>query len=150
MEQSGRNQWQLVANGKALERLKQAEIVATGCDQLRPGLDGKEGVDGSSPLEGYRLFPARRAIPLSGWAAGSRPSVHRASTNIHRGGVERVEQPDHVLASVAGEVAVVTVDHGQACTHVTGELEGGDAGTEREGGAKRGRRDPSLPPSSRR
>ena len=36
--------------------------------------------------------------------------------------------------SVAGEVAVVAVDHGQAGAHVAGELEGGDAGTEREGG----------------
>jgi len=38
-----------------------------------------------------------------------------------------------VLAAVAGEVAVVAVDHGQARTHVAGEVEGGDAGTEREG-----------------
>ena len=38
-----------------------------------------------------------------------------------------------MLAAVAGEVAVVAVDHGQAGTHVARELEGGDAGTEREG-----------------
>jgi hypothetical protein len=39
-----------------------------------------------------------------------------------------------MLASVPREVAVVAVDHGQAGAHVAGEVEGGDAGTEREGG----------------
>ena len=39
---------------------------------------------------------------------------------------------DRVFATVAGEVAVVAVDHGQACAHVAGVVEGGDAGTERE------------------
>jgi hypothetical protein len=39
-----------------------------------------------------------------------------------------------VLASVAGEVAVVAVNHRQAGAHVAGELEGGDAGTQGEGG----------------
>jgi hypothetical protein len=38
-----------------------------------------------------------------------------------------------VFASVACEVAVVPVDHGQAGAHVAGEVEGGDAGTECEG-----------------
>ncbi|MGH3085043.1 MAG: hypothetical protein ACRDNP_13530 [Gaiellaceae bacterium] len=37
-----------------------------------------------------------------------------------------------MLASVAGEVAVVAVDHGQAGAHVAGQLEGGDAGTQGE------------------
>jgi len=37
-----------------------------------------------------------------------------------------------MLASVAREVAVMAVDHGQAGTHVAGEVEGGGAGTERE------------------
>ncbi len=39
-----------------------------------------------------------------------------------------------MLAPVAGEVAVVAVDPGQAGPHVAGEVEGRDAGTEREGG----------------
>jgi hypothetical protein len=56
MEPSGRSQWQQVANAKALEPLKQAKTVATGCDQLPPNLDGKEGVDGSSPSEGLALL----------------------------------------------------------------------------------------------
>jgi len=38
-----------------------------------------------------------------------------------------------VLATVAGEVAVMAIDHGQARAHVAGELEGGDAGTQGEG-----------------
>ena len=38
-----------------------------------------------------------------------------------------------MLATVAGEVAVVVVDHGQAGAHIARELEGGDAGTQGEG-----------------
>jgi hypothetical protein len=38
-----------------------------------------------------------------------------------------------VSAAVAGEVAVVAVDHRQAGAHVARELEGGEAGTEGEG-----------------
>jgi hypothetical protein len=38
-----------------------------------------------------------------------------------------------VFSSVAGEVAVVTVDHRQARAHIAGEIEGRDPGTEREG-----------------
>jgi uncharacterized protein YcfJ len=60
-------------------------------------------------------------------------SVHRASTNVHRRHAEVVEEANRVLAAVAGEVAVVAVDHGQAVAHVAGELEGGDAGTQGEG-----------------
>jgi hypothetical protein len=44
-----------------------------------------------------------------------------------------VEQADRMLASVAGEVTVMSVDHRQAGAHVAGEVEGGDAGTECEG-----------------
>jgi hypothetical protein len=58
---------------------------------------------------------------------GAGLNVQRASTNVHRGGVERVEKLDRVFAAVAGEVAVVAVDHAQARAHAAGELEGGDA-----------------------
>jgi hypothetical protein len=34
--------------GRARNWLKQAEIVAVGCNQLRPGLDGKGRVDATS------------------------------------------------------------------------------------------------------
>ncbi len=57
MEPSGRNQWQPVANAQAPKRLKQAKTVATGCDQLPIGAHGKEGVDGSSPSEGFEKPP---------------------------------------------------------------------------------------------
>ena len=35
-------------------RLKQAKTVALDCDQLPEPFHGKEGVDGSSPSEGFR------------------------------------------------------------------------------------------------
>ena len=56
MEPSGRNQWQPVANAGPQKPRKQAKTVAMGCDQLRPNLDGKEGVDGSSPSEGLKYL----------------------------------------------------------------------------------------------
>ena len=63
------------------------------------------------------------------------PSVH--GVDVEGLGLGRsvcIEESDRVLASVSREVAVVTVDHGQAGAHVTGEVEGGDPGTECEGG----------------
>jgi hypothetical protein len=44
-----------------------------------------------------------------------------------------VEEVDRVVASIAREVPVVAVDHCQAGAHVAGEVEGRDAGTQREG-----------------
>ena len=44
-----------------------------------------------------------------------------------------VKEVDRVVASVAGEVSVVAIDHCQAGTHVAGEVEGRDAGTQCEG-----------------
>ncbi len=78
----------------------------------------------------FRLLSGRFRSP--GWR---RPPVS-ASTQRPPWplpGAQFVEQADRVLASVAGEVAVMAVDHGQAGAHVAGEVEGGDAGTEREG-----------------
>jgi hypothetical protein len=52
------------------KRLKQAKTVAVGCDQLPPNLDGKEGVDGSSPSEGSAkalqtgLFPCQADLQI--------------------------------------------------------------------------------------
>src|SRR4029450_3718537 len=77
--------------------------------------------------------PAQRPVPLSVTARYPRFGVHRASTNVHRRRVKVVEQLNRVLAAVAGQVAVVAVDHGQAGAHVAGELEGGESGTEGEG-----------------
>jgi hypothetical protein len=64
MEPSGRNQWQPVANRKTRKRRNQAKTVATGCDQLPWDLDGKEGVDGSSPSEGLHEVPANGTFVL--------------------------------------------------------------------------------------
>jgi len=59
---TGGNRWQM---GRRRKRLKQAKTVAVGCDRLRPVSDGKEGVDGSSPSEGFARF-ARVAIACLG------------------------------------------------------------------------------------
>ena len=49
------NRWQMREPRK---RLEQAKTAATGCDQLPIGAHGKEGVDGSSPSEGFDKMPA--------------------------------------------------------------------------------------------
>jgi hypothetical protein len=41
-----------------------SQIGATGCHQLRETFHGKEGVDGSSPSEGFAEIPANRAYSL--------------------------------------------------------------------------------------
>src|SRR5438445_5288972 len=114
---TGGNRWQ---TGQPRERLKEAKRVAAGCD-------GKEGVDGSSPSEGFSFLPAL-VIAFVFSADADRifrrpPSVHQRP-RIELGRVERVEELDGVLASVPSEVAVVTVDHCQAGAHVAGEVEG--------------------------
>jgi len=57
------------------------------------------------------------------------------STERPRGGFadEGVEERDGVFAAVAGEVAVMPVDHGQAGAHEAGEIEDRDVGAKREG-----------------
>jgi hypothetical protein len=60
---------QLVAiNSKspeAPEAQEQAKTVAVGCDQLPETFHGKEGVDGSSPSEGFAEPPANHRLVLS-------------------------------------------------------------------------------------
>jgi hypothetical protein len=68
------NRWQI---GRPRKRRKQAKTVATGCDQLPQNLDGKEGVDGSSPSEGLHERPANGYVMLPamarfGFFAGTR------------------------------------------------------------------------------
>ena len=65
MEQRGRNQWQPLANGKAEETAQIGETVAVGCDRLPIGAHGKEGVDGSSPSEGFA-----KCLQMEIWCAG--------------------------------------------------------------------------------
>ena len=46
-----------MASAPRTERPRQAKLVAGGCDELRIGAHGKEGVDGSSPSEGSAKYP---------------------------------------------------------------------------------------------
>ena len=55
------------------------QTVATGCDQLPIGA-GKEGVDGSSPSEGFPFSPAQPPFPLPALAGDGISDVHPAST----------------------------------------------------------------------
>ena len=50
------------------ETQKQAKTVVVGCDSLPVGAHGKEGVDGSSPSEGFRKAPAQAFFLLAGQA----------------------------------------------------------------------------------
>ena len=74
MEPRGFNQWQSTANRLSAEAAKTSQIRC----------DDKEGVDGSSPSEGFRFLPAQVLVPFSGSATNSRFDVHPASTNVHR------------------------------------------------------------------
>jgi hypothetical protein len=57
MEPSGGNQWQPLANAEARKRLKQADRQPVATHGNRFGAHGKEGVNGSSPLEGSAKAP---------------------------------------------------------------------------------------------
>jgi hypothetical protein len=53
MEHRGRNRWQTFGSPKGRKRL---DLAQNRCHRLPPfavWIDGKEGVDGSSPLEGF-------------------------------------------------------------------------------------------------
>jgi hypothetical protein len=65
MEPSGRNPWQPVANGTRPKAAQLAKTVAVGCNRLPITAHGKEGVDGSSPSEGFAVQPAISAFQLS-------------------------------------------------------------------------------------
>ena len=54
MEPSGRNRWQLVANGTGPKTAQIAYRQPVATHGNRFGAHGKEGVDGSSPSEGFR------------------------------------------------------------------------------------------------
>jgi hypothetical protein len=59
---------QPVANEPTPKTVKTSKTVAVGCDPLPLNLDGKEGVDGSSPSEG---FPSLRSRPKRGGGQAS-------------------------------------------------------------------------------
>jgi hypothetical protein len=77
MEPSGRNQWQPVANGTALKTAHPSETLAVGCD-------GKEGVDGSSPSEGFEGSPAIAGLLSSRAATHSALRVRDGYTRLSR------------------------------------------------------------------
>ena len=80
MEPSGRNRWQPVANATAAKRLKQAKTVAVGCDRLRPGPHGKEGVDCESHAEDARTGSrASKAASSNAWCAPRRALSSRGT-----------------------------------------------------------------------
>src|SRR6266545_1809267 len=99
--------------------------------QLVEHLHGKEGVDGSSPSEGFSVSSCSGAVSVV--LIGDDGPLRRPSDvqGLDVGGLDvrvTVEESDCVLASVACEVAVMAVDHGQAGSHVAREVEGRDAG----------------------
>jgi hypothetical protein len=57
MEPSGRNWWQPVANGRAPRTAQSSENRCRGLHQSPELFHGKEGVDGSSPSEGFAKDP---------------------------------------------------------------------------------------------
>jgi hypothetical protein len=59
MESSGRNRWQM---GEPRKRLEQADPQPVATHGNRFGAHGKEGVDGSSPSEGFDKVPANRVF----------------------------------------------------------------------------------------
>jgi hypothetical protein len=76
------------------------------------------------------MFPLSRLASVAGF------DVHAASTSVHRGRCPALNSSSRrirMLASVAREVTVMAVDHGQAGAHVAGQIEGGNAGTQHEG-----------------
>jgi hypothetical protein len=72
MEPSGRSWSQSVANGTAAKRLGQAKTVAVRCDGLPREAHGKEGVDGSSPLEALEKGLQKRGSRWQNWRAEPR------------------------------------------------------------------------------
>jgi hypothetical protein len=80
MEPSGRNWWQPLASGRARKRLKQADRQPVATHGNRLGAHGKEGVNGSSPLEGFREAPAQQLLLLSGEEKLRSGGFHETST----------------------------------------------------------------------
>src|SRR5437879_195705 len=70
MEQRGRNGWQTFGPPRAQKRLELAQ-------------NGKEGVDGSSPSEGFGISPAQRRFLLPLLTAERCFDVEAASTRLH-------------------------------------------------------------------
>ncbi len=73
MEPRGCNPWQIGGKSdRRRSRENKPRTVAVGCDRLPERSDGKEGVAGSSPAEGFARFAGTsRGNPLIfGWLRG--------------------------------------------------------------------------------
>jgi hypothetical protein len=68
--------------GRTSRRLGKAKTVAVGCDQLPESFHGKEGVDGSSPSEGFAILPAQPSSSSSGLMPAGSFDAHAASTSV--------------------------------------------------------------------
>ena len=91
MERSGSNPWQPAANETAAKTAQISENVAVGCDALPRKRHGKEGVDGSSPSEGFEQRSANWLCLADGFVedgVGAETGVgRRADVGLHQGRV---------------------------------------------------------------
>jgi hypothetical protein len=84
---------QPVATGRkwntAESRSNRRKPLPWGCDRLPPGPHGKEGVDGSSPSEGFEKVPAKQHAPLPvetpNWLRGNAEGTFRDPSAVGRG-----------------------------------------------------------------
>src|SRR5512146_2964456 len=86
-------QWQ---NAPPRNPLKQAKTVAVGCDWLPIGAHGKEGVDGSSPSEGFAKNPCQSASCVAHLGVQSRGEGTLRILHgllLSREGVDRLLRP---------------------------------------------------------
>ena len=87
---TGGNRWQIERPRK---RLKQAKPVADGCDQLPGPQNGKEGVSGSSPEEGFAQRVGFRPVRLSRYSVISSVCVKlRLSGHVFNGHLAHAPQ----------------------------------------------------------
>jgi hypothetical protein len=99
--------------GERREWLRQAQTVAMGCGRLPESFHGKEGVDGSSPSEGFEVFPGQRGVSFADRATDGVSNVHAASTAW----TSTESAPVNVSSSLIAcsrPLAVEAVDHHQA------------------------------------
>jgi len=128
MEPSGRNwsqPWQMVRRRNGADRLKTGALR---CDQLSESFHGKEGVDGSSPSEGFRK--ASKGLHLG-------PPLELGSsttTSLQRGPDEQLPRNYRVegrqrlfetsLASESDSQAFVVANCGAEDVRITGRIAG--------------------------
>jgi hypothetical protein len=89
---TGGNRWQM---GRPRKPLKQADPQPVATHGNRFGAHGKEGVNGSSPLEGFHFPPVQPPFLLPVLTGVFRLAVRAASTNV------REVMPPHVGAEAS-------------------------------------------------